>query len=96
MSNNSQSTSTTHAHSESIGHAETTTDTFKLPNDYRTLGVMKDAITKKMEEMRTTGAETLRSMLLQESEALGLSPEEILGIAAKKPRGRRRTTKRDE
>jgi hypothetical protein len=88
---------TTNGHDDiSITQPEAATRDFDLPNDFRTLAAMKEAITRKMAEMQTTGAETLRTMLLQEAEALGMSPDEILnGTAGKKLRVRK-SKKRDE
>lgn len=64
---------------------------FDLPNDVPTLAEMRAAIDKKIADLKTAGAESLRSLMVQESARLGMSPEELLlGASGEKPRRRGR------
>ena len=70
---------------------------FTLPDDYAMLVALRAAIDTKIAAMQTTGVAALREKYAQEAAALGVTPEDVLGIASKKPRGRKAKSKqRDE
>ena len=93
---NSNSHGTTTSHSVSIGRSETTVEQdFDLPDNFHQLAAMTAAAKAKMEELQTTGVTAMRERWHAEATALDKTPEEILGIAAKK-RGRKPRAKRDE
>ena len=95
----------THSISRSIavgrasGHTdgEATAAEFTLPEDYAMLVPIRAAIDAKITAMQTSGVAALREKYAQEAAALGVTPEDVLGIASKKPRGRKPKSKpRDE
>ena len=85
--------------SHSIGHIEIEGNAadFTLPDDYSMLVAMRDAIDTKITAMQTSGVAALREKYAQEAAALGVTPEDVLGISSKKPRARKAKPKsRDE
>lgn len=97
MSNsNSQSEMTSTGNVPGEGRGEMAVQhKFDLPSDVRTLAAMRVAIDEKITELKTAGAETLRSMILQESALLDMSPEEIISGTATKKRGRKTKSKHE-
>lgn len=66
-----------------------------LPDNFRQLAAMTAAAKAKMDELRTTKVEPLRARWSNEAAALGMTPEEVLGIAGTK-RGRKAKSKRED
>lgn len=85
--------------SHSIGHTEVEENAadFALPDDYAMLVALRVAIDAKITAMQTSGVAALREKYAQEAAALGVTPEDVLGISSKKPRVRKAKPKpRDE
>jgi hypothetical protein len=81
----------------SVAHSEGThEDTFVLPDNFRQLAAMTAAATAKMEQLQTTRAQALRAKWLEEADALGMTPQEILTGTVGRKRGRKPRAKGDE
>lgn len=84
-------TANMHSRSNSTSHTgdEGNAADFTLPDDYAMLVALRAAIDTKIATMQSTGVAALREKYAQEAAALGVTPEDVLGITSKKPRGRK-------
>jgi len=58
--------------------------------DFLEVKALRDACNVRMKEMRETGTEQLRLKFIDDAAALGLSPEDVFGVAKKQRRKRRK------
>lgn len=79
----------------------TTTNHGPLPDistlDVPSLFALREAIIERVAELQAIGVAELKQNILEQARALGVTPEEVLGIAlGKKPRGRKAKQKHVE
>jgi hypothetical protein len=67
-----------------------------LPSNYTELVAKRAAIEAKLEEIETVTVPAMRDRWRLEAAEIGKTPEEVVGIATKKPRGRKSKSKNDE
>jgi len=93
---NSQTETKSHTIGVAVGHGETTAEQiFDLPDisklDVPALLALRTAIIARIQELQSTGVVALKEQFIDQARSLGITPEEVLGLAPgnKKPRGRK-------
>lgn len=76
-----------------IGNIDNTMPVGNMPDitalDVPALLALRTAIIARIQELQATGVSHLKQQFLEQARALGVTPEEVMGLAPGKKRGRK-------